>query len=218
MDLGRGLAAFSASRKGERRGKAARFPGFKNKSDARQSFRLRNKKHEVRVGEGDARSIRLPKLGVIAVRESTRKLRRMLKKGRAKILFATVRRSAGGRWSVSLNLEAAPLHPALRHEPDDREPAVGIDRGLHTFAVVADAEGRELERIDSPRPLRRALPKLRRRSRALSRKQKGSRNRRRAMAAFVRPNDAPWKPSSRRMSNSCCASMTATSHDRRRKR
>ena len=180
VDLGRALAAFSASRKGERRGKAVRFPNFKKKFDGRQSFRLRNKKSEIRVGEGKARSIRLPKLGVMAVRESTRKLRRMLKKGRAKILFATVREGAAGRWSVSLNIEAASLHSARQHGEGHGEPAVGIDRGLRTFAVVAEATGRELERIDSPRPLRASLPKLRRQSRALSRKEKGSRNRHRA--------------------------------------
>ena len=179
VDLGRALAAFSSSRKGERRGRRVRFPRFKKRSDGRQSFRVRNRKRDVRVGEGAARTIRLPKLGVLAVRESTRKLRRMLKKGRAKILFATVREGIGGRWTVSLNVEAAPLHPARQHESVETKP-VGIDRGLHTFAVVADADGRELERIESPRPLRAALPKLRRRSRALSRKQKGSRNRRRA--------------------------------------
>ena len=59
---------------------------------------------------------------------------------------------------------------------------VGIDRGLATFAVVADGDGNPVERIDSPRPLRRALPQLRKHSKALSRKQKGSRNRCRARA------------------------------------
>src|SRR5690606_5563448 len=54
------------------------------------------------------------------------------------------------------------------------------------FAVVADGEGRELERIDSPRPLRKLLPKLRRKSRALSRKQTGSRNRYRARQRLSR--------------------------------
>ena len=69
----------------------------------------------------------------------------------------------------------------LRHGAPFASP-VGIDRGLTTFAVLADASGREIERIESPRPLRSALPKLRRRSRALSRKKPGSRNRHRARA------------------------------------
>ena len=183
-DLGRALEAFSAGRKGARKGKKPRMPKFKKRATARRSFRLRNKdsgtKSSIRLGERTRRTVRLPKLGTIEVREDTRKLRRMLRGGRAKILFATVSHREGGRWRVTLNVEAAPLHPKQRHESSAVARVVGIDRGLSTFAVVADREGAAVERIESPRPLRRALPRLRRRSRALSRKQKGSRNRYRA--------------------------------------
>ncbi|WP_373046568.1 RNA-guided endonuclease InsQ/TnpB family protein [Vulgatibacter sp.] len=181
VDLGRALANFSARRTNGSRG--AGFPKFKKRSDARQAFRIRNKtsggRSAVEVGDaGSPRSIRLPKLGLLAVREDTRKLRRMIARGRAKILFATISHETGGRWTVSLNLEAAALHPANRHEVVANP--IGIDRGLQTFAVLADGMGREVERIEAPRPLRRALPKLRRLSRDLSRKKKGSRNRHRA--------------------------------------
>ena len=190
VDLGRALEAFSAGRKGERAGKKPRFPKFKRKATARQSFRVRNKGSgkaaAIRVGEAtEARTLRLPKLGSLRVRECTRRLRRMLKKDRAKILFATLSTREGGRWRVSLNVQASPLHLERREPRNDATSPVGIDRGLRTFAVVADAE-RELERIDSPRPLRRLLPKLRRHSRALSRKQAGSRNRSRARQRLSR--------------------------------
>jgi len=185
VDLGRALEAFSAGRKGERQGKSPRFPKFKCKATARQAFRLRNKGSgkgaAIRIGDGDAaRTVRLPKLGSLRVRESTRHLRRMLRKDRAKILYATVSTRAGGRWRVSLNVQASPLHLERRPPRGETPAPIGIDRGLRTFAVVAGADGRELERIDSPRPLGRLLPKLRQQSRALSRKQKGSRNRFRA--------------------------------------
>lgn len=191
VDLGRALEAFSAGRKGERQGKPPRFPKFKCKTTARQAFRLRNKglgkAAAIRVGEGEqARQVRLPKLGSLRVRESTRRLRRMLRKGRAKILFATVSTREGGRWRVSLNVQALPLHLERRPRRSEAPPVVGIDRGLNTFAVLADTEGRELQRIDSPRPLGRLLPKLRQRSRALSRKQVGSRNRLRARRRLSR--------------------------------
>lgn len=190
VDLGRALEAVSASRKGERRGRRPGFPKFKRKSSPKQSFRIRNKtssakRCSIRLGDAGPRSLTLPKLGALRVREDTRKLRRMLDKGRAKILFATVS-SRAGRWSVSLNVEAAELHPAQRHPPGEDQVAVGIDRGLETFAVLADAEGQEHERLHSPRPLKKALPKLRRRGRAVSRKQKGSRNRLRATARLSR--------------------------------
>ncbi|WP_373049001.1 IS5 family transposase [Vulgatibacter sp.] len=107
------------------------------RSAARQAFRIRNKtsggSSAVAVGDaGSPRSIRLPRLGLLAVREDTRKLRRMIARGRAKILFATISHETGGRWTVSLNLEAAALHPANRPEvvaapievpPADRESA-----------------------------------------------------------------------------------------------
>ena len=42
----------------------------------------------------------------------------MLAKDRAKILFATIGHH-GGRWWVSLNVEAADLHPAHQHAARD---------------------------------------------------------------------------------------------------
>ena len=53
--------------------------------------------------------------------------------------------------------------------------------GIHTFAVCSDGT-----LIDSPRALERSLRKLRRRARAVSRKQCGSRNRVKATLAVAR--------------------------------
>jgi putative transposase len=104
VDLGRALGAFSDGRKGKRRGRRPGFPQFKHKSSARQSFRIRNKSCSIRLGDEEApRSLTLPKLGQIAVREDTRKLRRMLRSGRAKIWFGRCREA--GRWKVSLSVE-----------------------------------------------------------------------------------------------------------------
>ncbi|MBN9165929.1 MAG: transposase [Myxococcales bacterium] len=186
VDLGRAFAAFSDGRKGTRRGRPPRFPRFKKKATARASFRMRNKKAEIRVGSDRTRCIRLPKLGELAVRECTRDLRRMLRKGRAKILFATVSHRSDGRWHITLNVEAAELHPARRHGDASTSTPVGIDRGLRTFAVVADAEGNEVARIESPRPLRRGLRALKRKSKALSRAKLDSRNRHRARACVAK--------------------------------
>jgi putative transposase len=180
VDLGRALAGFSDGKRGKRTGRPPKFPRFKKKATARESFRMRNRKSDVRVGSARARAIRLPKLGELAVRECTRSLRRMLRKGRAKILFATISHRSEGRWHITLNVEAAKLHPALRHAEPMATPKIGIDRGLKTFAVVASEDGTEVARIDSPRPLRHNLRTLQRRSKALSRKKLDSRNRHRA--------------------------------------
>lgn len=187
VDLGRGLGAWSDSRSGKRQGKRVGFPRFKKKTGSVASFRLRNKHiagrpAAIRVGDnGRARTVTLPGIGQIGVRDDTRRLRRMLAKGRAKILFATISRRAG-RWWVSLNVEAADLHAAQRHRaPDaaDQGGWVGVDRGLSAFLVAATVDGREVARVtDAPKALSVGMKRQQRLAKSLSRKQKGSRNRR----------------------------------------
>ncbi len=73
----------------------------------------------------------------------------MLANGRARILFVTVTQRAG-RWWVSLNVEAADLHPVRRHpvrDAADHGGWVGVDRGLSAFVVAARVDGREVARI-----------------------------------------------------------------------
>src|SRR5262249_30358092 len=60
-------------------------------------------------------------------------------------------------------------------------PVVGIDLGLHHFAVLSDGR-----KITAPRFLRRAERLLKHRQRELSRKQKGSKNRDKARAKVAR--------------------------------
>ncbi len=168
VDLGKGLKAWSDSRSGKRAGKRIGFPRFKKKTGAAPSFRLRNKHPKerppaIRIGDnGRPRSITLPGIGMIGVYDDTRRLRRMLAKGRAKILFATISRHAG-RWWVSLNIEAAELHPAHHHaERPDADPSrwVGIDRGLSAFLVAATSDGQEVARVtNTPKALAAGMSK-----------------------------------------------------------
>ena len=211
VDLGRGLDAFSRSKAGERRGRRTGFPTFKRKGRARESFRIRNKLRRgwpsIHVGEGHPRSITLPFIGVVKVVEDTRRLRRLLHPGsdgalRARIWFATVSRHRA-RWVIALNVEAPDLHAAMRHrqrEGDDHHGFVGIDRGLLAWLVVAGTDGTELDRRQAPRPLIRALPKLRRATRQAARKQPRSLNRRKAdirlnrIPAATSPTNAATPP------------------------
>jgi putative transposase len=113
----------------------------------------------------------------------------MLAKRRAMILFATISQHAG-RWWVSLNVEAAELHSADRHrdrDPSDHGGWVGIDRGLSTFLVAAESDGTEVARVDDPpKALAAGMKQQRRLTKLLSRKQKGSHNRRDAAAKLGR--------------------------------
>ena len=195
VDLGRALSAFTESRRGRRAGRRAGFPRFKRKAGAVASFRIRQKSTAgrgcIRLGEAGPRSIRLPGIGVLRVREDTRRLRRMLDKGRAAILSATVT-CRGGRWSVSLTVQAADLHPAARHPTNQAGSGgvggwVGVDRGLAAYVVAATSTGRQVLRVDTPpRPLRAGQARLRRLSRQVSRKRKGSTNRGKAVARLGR--------------------------------
>jgi putative transposase len=213
VDLGRGLKAFTESRTGGRKGPKVGFPRFKKKSPTGGSFRIRNKtgkgRASIRVGDGGrVRSVSLPKIGILRVQECTRRLRRMIAKDRVRILFVTVSRGAN-RWWISITVEAADLHPARRHPaaPHAPQPAeadtqagksdarpvpygvkawVGVDRGLHSLAVAGSSDGVEVLRMNNPRALRRGLPRLRRLSKAVSRKRKGSKNRKKAVVRLGR--------------------------------
>ncbi|MFD4461496.1 RNA-guided endonuclease InsQ/TnpB family protein [Nocardia sp. NPDC058480] len=195
VDCGRALAAFSDSRTGKRAGKRVRFPHFKKKEKCVPAFRIRNKhvkggRAMIRVGDNNAaRSVTLPGIGDIRVREDTRRLRRLLAKERAKVLYATISFRAR-RWWISLALEAADLHVARRHRPrenGDSHGWVGVDRGLTTFVVASTADGTEVGRIDTaPKPLAAGLRRQRHLAKSVSRKPKGSHNRRDAAARLAR--------------------------------
>src|SRR5262249_3825829 len=88
-----------------------------------------------------------------------------------------------GRWWVSLNVEAADLHPSHRHSQPDESTArewIGIDRGLLTFLVAATSDGQEVARVRPPKPLSKRMRRLRRIQKGLARKHKGSSRRRQA--------------------------------------
>jgi putative transposase len=202
VDLSKGLNAWSDSRCGKRQGKRVGFPRFKKKTGDTPAFRLRNKhpkgqRSAIRVGDNNRpRAVTLPGVGQIRVHDETRRLRRLLAKGRAKICFATVTQHAG-RWWVSLNVEADDLHPAHHHQsrdPADHSGWVGIDRGLSTFLVAATGDGEEVARItDAPKALAAGMKHQQQLAKSLSRKKKGSRNRRnflhRVSGALVKTHD-----------------------------
>jgi putative transposase len=193
VDVGRGLAAWTASRSEKRRGRPIGHPRFKKKTRTGGSFRIRNKTHgkrsSIRVGAADRpRSVTLPKLGTIRVQEDTRRLRRMITTGRARILQATVTHGVR-RWWVSVTIEAADLHPAVRHPArvdDDATGWVGVDRGLHALVVAGTRDGTETLRVQAPKILTTRLRQQRRLARAVSRKQRGSVNQRKARNRLAR--------------------------------
>ena len=212
VDLGRGSKRANDSRTGYPKGPRVGLPRFKKKNPTGGSFRIRNNSGHreppgIRVGDGRrARSVSLPKIGTLRVREDTRRLRRMIANGRARILSVTVSRGAN-RWWIWITVEAADLHPAARHTlrahhvrvcrdrrrtPGASRPARGRRAGWVWIVVCtpwpspAHQTAAEVLRVDNPRALRRGLQRLRRLSKAVSRKKKGSKNRQKAVVRLSR--------------------------------
>lgn len=79
----------------------------------------------------------LPKLGTIRTHESTRKLARRLEAGTARILSATVSRTAQ-RWLVSFTVE---VDRAIPHRHDRPGSAIGIDLGIKSLLTCIDDVG-----------------------------------------------------------------------------
>jgi putative transposase len=134
------------------------FPKFKKRGVSKDSFYLQNQPIKVQD-----RYVKLPKLGCIRLKERTRN------RIKGKILSATVSRTAD-RWFVSINtIEDLPAPVPIVG------PVVGVDLGIKIFATFSDGI-----KVESPKPLKNALTKLKLTQRRHSRKQKGSNNRKKA--------------------------------------
>ena len=154
--------AYQAFWRGRQAGRRVGYPRFKKRGRCPERFRLTG---TIRVEQG---AVLLPRIGRVHTKEPTGKFR-------GRILSATCRRDAD-RWHVALTVEVERADPV-----PVAGPVVGVDRGITTFAVCSDGT-----RLHSPQALQRNLRKLRHRSRAVSRKQQGSANRRKAALALAR--------------------------------
>jgi Transposase and inactivated derivatives len=103
---------------------------------------------------------------------------KLLEEGKAKILSATVSREAD-RFYVSLTCEVECPDPKPKEVRSEKD-VVGVDLGLSSFATLSDGLP-----IDAPKPLAKKLKLLKRRSKQLSRKQKGSNNSKKAALRVV---------------------------------
>lgn len=152
-----------AKRAGLFQGKVG-FPRFKSKRTGLGSFRLTGAIHVF------DRQIQLPRLGVLRLKE-----RGYLPINGVKILSATVSEKAG-RWLVSVQVEMEQVDPTPAEKP-----IVGVDVGIKALATVSD--GAEFA---NPNALKRDMQKVKRLQRAVSRKVKGSANRKKAVRRLAR--------------------------------
>ena len=146
----------------------AEYPTFKKKGRTRDSFRADNGPDKLRPNavEVDGKRIRLPVIGWVRMREAVRFV--------GNIKSVTISRRAN-RWFASVSVEVNHVVPVR-----ENQALVGADLGTRRMATLSG------EIVPAPRALRRNLKKVKRLSRQLSRKVKGSRNRRKAAGKLGR--------------------------------
>ena len=111
------------------------------------------------------------RIGTVRVHENTRRLERLIAKGSARILAATVSRR-GTRLVAAFRVL---IQRPIQRRAGDPTSRVGVDVGVRVLATVAGQHGEVIERAPNPRPLQAALKELRHLSRERSRRTKGSR-------------------------------------------
>jgi putative transposase len=159
-DLNTAYRNFFASLTGKRKGRKVAPPRFQSRKDNRQAIRFtKNSRFKIL----DNGRLRLPKIGDLAVRWS-----RTLPSSPSSVAII---RDAAGRYFASF---VVTIGEDETLSPVDSE--IGIDLGLIHFAVMSDGT-----KVAAPKFLRRAARKLKRLQQALSRKQKGSANRKKAV-------------------------------------
>lgn len=149
-----------------------KYPKFKHRGD-KQRFRV--------SGQGvyvlSDYMIVIPKVGHIKTKESTAKIR-------GRIVSATICKEAD-KWYCSFN--TAYDRPIPHPNPVvSADSIVGIDLGLCTFAVIANAEGKILAEVEAPKPLAKLLTLLKKRHKQLDRKTIGSKRREKAKIVLQR--------------------------------
>jgi putative transposase len=159
---------WQTSRVGERAGRHIGFPRLAKKGHDRD--RVTFTTGAIRV-EPDRRHVTLPRIGIVRVHENTRRLQRLISKGRARILAVTVSRRGTHLVAAFRVLIQRPIQPRVA-DPGSR---VGVDVGVRVLATVANQRGEVIERVPNPRPLQAALKQLRHLSRERSRRTPGSR-------------------------------------------
>ncbi|MEU9834169.1 transposase [Streptosporangium sp. NPDC048047] len=163
-DLNAAYRNFFASITGKRKGPKIAPPRFRSKKDNRQAIRFTKNARFVITPSG---KLCLPKIGDVVVRWS-----RNLPSEPSSVAII---KDAAGRYFASFVVEVSdePLSETVSE--------VGVDLGLTHFAVLSDGR-----KIDNPRFLRRAERRLKKAQQNLSRKAKGSNNRKKAVVKVAR--------------------------------
>jgi putative transposase len=176
-DLVAALHNWSESKHGNRAGGRVGFPRFKARR--RDRGRVRFTTGAMRL-EPDRRHLVVPVIGRLRSKENTRRLQRLVAKGRARVLSMTLAEQ-GGRLVVSVQAIVA-QQPRTPAQPDGR---CGIDLGIGREWAVIARDDDTIERVAHPAPWAAVRQQRRRVARQLSRRTVGSRGHRQASAKLA---------------------------------
>lgn len=138
------------------------YPRFKKKGVSKDSFPIANDKFSL-----NKKQIRIPKLGWVKMRESLRFT--------GKIMSAVVSRTAD-KWFVAIAVDTK-----VEQRPPKTKGVVGVDLGISVLATMSD--GRKVQHSPKREKLERQVRWL---QKSVSRKQKGSTSRRKAVVRLSR--------------------------------
>jgi putative transposase len=176
-DCVQALRNWSDSKHGNRAGQRIGFPRFKTRH--RDRGRVRFTTGPIRL-EPDRRHLTLPVIGRLRSKENTRRLHRLVAKGRARVLSMTLS-ERGDRLFVSV----ATIVAHTQGTPSEPKARCGIDLGIgREWAVIAHGDG-GIQRVVHPTPWADAQQQRRRVARQLSRCIVGSRGHRQAKAKLA---------------------------------
>lgn len=139
-----------------------RYPQYRKKG-MHDRFSVTNDQFRI-----DGYRIRIPNLGWVRMREQLR--------FEGRVMSVTISRIAG-RWFTSITVDCPDIH----YTKAENQGAVGVDLGVSSLAVLSAGE-----KIVGSKPHKALLSRLRRLSKELSRKAKGSKNREKAKVKLSR--------------------------------
>ena len=138
------------------------FPNFKSKKNPIQSFPI----PQHYTADFENNTIKLPKIGVVKAI--------LHRKFEGSLKVATLSKSCTGKYYISILVDDGTVIP--EKQEFITETTIGIDVGIKDFAVLSNGE-----KLENPKYLKASIKKLKALQRQVSRKVKGSNNRRKAI-------------------------------------
>ena len=153
------------------RDKAVGYPKFKAKHKSKASYTTNNQGGNIRIED---EKIKLPKIGFVTIKQH-RDFDGLIKS-------CTISMNKAGNYFISILVEQKmPEWLPAEHK-------IGIDLGLSDFAITTNDDG-ESVKYANPKCLQRSEHKVKKAQRALSHKQKGSKNREKARLMLAKKHE-----------------------------